>query len=80
MFSEAQGDTTYFKVLFAPASSKDAYACLIGLAIRAKLQMYSPCETYKFDVLMVDKSHIIQSQIERQINDKERITSSFENP
>jgi hypothetical protein len=66
-------------VLFAPASQTSASACLVGLAIRAKLELFSPCELYKFDVRIIPNGHIIQQHIETQINDKKLAGKTFEN-
>ena len=65
-------------VAFVPSDMFQRNAHLIGLAIRAKMQLFMPRNEYKLDVKLLNGSHINQFAIERQINDKERVTAAFE--
>ena len=53
-------------------------AHLIGLAIRAKLNIILPKNQFKLDVNVLDNTHVNKNAIDRQINDKERLASTFE--
>lgn len=53
-------------------------AHLIGLAIRAKLNIILPQNQFKLDVLIEEDKHVNKLSIERQINDKERVAAAFE--
>lgn len=53
-------------------------AHLIGLAIRAKLNIILPKNQFKLDVFVLDNTHVNKNAIDRQINDKERLASTFE--
>lgn len=53
-------------------------AHLIGLAIRAKLNIILPKNQFKLDVNVLENSHVNKNAIDRQINDKERLASTFE--
>jgi hypothetical protein len=50
----------------------------VGLAIRAKLQIFMPYNEFKLDVQLIDNSHINFLAINKQINDKERVSAAFE--
>ena len=51
---------------------------MIGLSIRAKL-LYTLPSRYKVDVRIVEGAHIQETQINKQLNDKERVTAALEN-
>ena len=53
-------------------------ATLIGLSIRAKL-LYTLPNRYKVGVSIVPGAHIQENQINKQLNDKERVTAALEN-
>lgn len=53
-------------------------AHLVGLAIRAKLDIFLPRNQFKVNVYVIDDSHINKFAIDKQINDKERVSSAFE--
>ena len=48
------------------------------MSIRAKL-LYTLPNRYKIDVTIVPGAHIQESQINKQLNDKERVTAALEN-
>jgi hypothetical protein len=53
-------------------------ATLIGLSIRAKL-LYTLPSRYKVGVNIIEGAHIQENQINKQLNDKERVTAALEN-
>lgn len=53
-------------------------ATLIGLSIRAKL-LYTLPTRYKVGVKILEGAHIQENQINKQLNDKERVTAALEN-
>ena len=55
-------------------------AHLIGLAIRAKLNIVLPQDQFKLDIFIVEDTHVNKYAIDKQINDKERVSSAFEKP
>lgn len=66
------------KVVFTPTVSHCQLATLIGLTIRVKLQQELPY-SYKLDVLIADGTHDAVDEINKQINDKERVSAAMEN-
>lgn len=65
-------------VFFRPQTALSVNAHLIGLAIRAKLNIILPQNQFKLDVLIEEDKHVNKLSIERQINDKERVAAAFE--
>jgi hypothetical protein len=65
-------------VHFKPVDILQSNANLIGLAIRAKLNILLPVDQFKLDVYLVEDSHMNKYAIDRQLNDKERVSSAFE--
>ena len=53
-------------------------AHLIGLAIRAKLNIVLPQDQFKLDIFIQEDTHVNKYAIDKQINDKERVSSAFE--
>lgn len=51
---------------------------MIGLSIRAKL-IYTLPSRYKIGVNIIEGAHIQEIQINKQLNDKERVTAALEN-
>ena len=54
-------------------------ATLIGLMIRVKLERCLP-QTFKFDVSIEKGKHESEKDINKQLNDKERVLAALENP
>ncbi len=54
-------------------------AQMIGLMIKVKLSKFLP-PAFKIKVKVTDGTHVNQKQINKQINDKERIAAAIENP
>lgn len=51
---------------------------MIGLSIRAKL-LYTLPTRYKVNVSIYEGAHIQENQINKQLNDKERVAAALEN-
>jgi len=69
----------YIKVFFRPTIKHCSLATLIGLCIHVKLQRNLP-STYKVSVFIKEGSHNTEKEVNKQINDKERISAAMENP
>ncbi|XP_062601031.1 cytosolic iron-sulfur assembly component 2A-like [Saccostrea cucullata] len=67
------------KVVFVPTVPHCSLASLIGLSIRTKLETSMP-EKFKLDIFIKDGTHDTATEINKQINDKERIAAAMENP
>lgn len=66
-------------VRFTPTVPTCSVATLIGLTIKAKLQRSLP-RTYKVDVEIAPGTHNQEEQVNKQLNDKERVAAALENP
>lgn len=53
-------------------------AAIIGLCVRAKLQRDLPYK-FKLDVFIRDGSHTSAAELNKQMNDKERVAAAMEN-
>ena len=71
---------TTIQINFKPASRIADNAHVIGLAILAKLTLLIPKNTCKLIVSVLKGSHVNKAAIDKQINDKERVASTFEKP
>ncbi len=67
------------RIEFSPTVPHCSLATMIGLCIRVKLQR-SLAVSYKLDVLVVEGTHSIEEDVNKQINDKERVAAAMENP
>eukprot|EP00835_Amoeboradix_gromovi_P001248 NODE_53_length_26956_cov_0.387348.p14 type:complete len:159 gc:universal NODE_53_length_26956_cov_0.387348:115-591(+) len=66
------------KILITPTIPHCSMATLIGLSIRVKL-MFSLPDRYKTNIIIKPGSHQNEFQINRQLNDKERVCAALEN-
>ncbi|KAI1301617.1 Protein AE7 [Halotydeus destructor] len=66
------------KITFTPTVPHCSLATLIGLCIRTKLQRDFP-EKFKLDIVLKKGAHSTEEEINKQINDKERIAAALEN-
>lgn len=66
------------KVEFTPTIPNCTMATLIGLMIRVKLHRSLP-QRFKVDVLIEQGKHEQQVEINKQLNDKERVLAALEN-
>ena len=68
----------FVKVLFTPTIPHCSMAALIGLCIKTQLRRNLPRE-YRIDIFVSPGAHVSESEINKQINDKERVAASREN-
>jgi metal-sulfur cluster biosynthetic enzyme len=66
-------------VNFTPTITGCSMATLIGLCITVKLIRYLP-KRYKIQVYLKPGSHSTEEQVNKQLNDKERVAAALENP
>ncbi|KAK0087342.1 hypothetical protein PV325_001227 [Microctonus aethiopoides] len=67
------------RVEFNPTVPHCSLATLIGLCIRVKLER-SLVMVFKLDIYIKEGAHATEEEINKQINDKERIAAAMENP
>ncbi|GMH39199.1 hypothetical protein BSKO_07097 [Bryopsis sp. KO-2023] len=67
------------KVVFTPTVEHCSMATLIGLCIRVKLLRVLH-QRFKVDIAVAEGSHASEDAINKQLNDKERVTAALENP
>mmetsp|Transcript_134065 Transcript_134065/g.189451 ORF Transcript_134065/g.189451 Transcript_134065/m.189451 type:complete len:193 (+) Transcript_134065:99-677(+) len=68
---------THIRIEFSPTVPHCSLASLIGLCLREKLNR-SLRKPFKLDVFVI-KEHASASEVNRQINDKERVAAAMEN-
>jgi len=73
------GDTCIVRIEFMPTVPHCSLATLIGLCLRVKLERNLPIKA-KIDIYVTPGKHSTANEINRQINDKERIQAALENP
>ena len=71
-------DTNTINVLFTPTITNCSMATLIGLMIKVKLHRSLPSK-YKIDVQIQPGKHDQAVEINKQLNDKERVFAALEN-
>ncbi|XP_035719994.1 MIP18 family protein galla-1-like [Vespa mandarinia] len=67
------------RVEFNPTVPHCSLATLIGLCIRVKLERHLVA-IFKLDIFIKEGTHSTEQEINKQINDKERIAAAMENP
>ena len=72
-------ETNLIRVEFTPTIPNCSMATLIGLMISVKLQRCLPSR-YKIDVFIQNGKHDQETEINKQLNDKERVLAALENP
>ncbi|XP_044736321.1 MIP18 family protein galla-1 [Chrysoperla carnea] len=73
------GNVSVVRVEFNPTVPHCSLATLIGLCIRVKLEKNIP-QYLKLDIYIKKGTHDTEDEINKQINDKERIAAAMENP
>lgn len=74
------GDDEYsIQIEFKPTVPHCSLATLIGLCLRVKLERSLPYK-FKLDIFLSKGTHSTENEINKQINDKERIAAAMENP
>ncbi|KAM6425966.1 cytosolic iron-sulfur assembly component 2A [Liasis olivaceus] len=66
-------------IRFTPTVPHCSLATLIGLCLRIKLQRCLPFK-HKLEVYVSEGAHSTEEDINKQINDKERVAAAMENP
>lgn len=69
----------WIKLVFTPTVPHCSLASLIGLCLRSKLEINLP-DKHKLDIYIKQGTHSTADEINKQINDKERIAAAMENP
>ncbi|XP_034935299.1 MIP18 family protein galla-1 [Chelonus insularis] len=77
--SSIPNGTFVIRVKFNPTVPHCSLATLIGLCIRVKLER-SLVASFKLDIYIKEGAHSTEEEINKQINDKERIAAAMENP
>ena len=65
-------------IRFTPTIPHCSMSTLIGLCIRVKLLRSLP-RRFKVDVAVTPGSHASEEQVNKQLNDKERVAAALEN-
>lgn len=71
---------TVTTIAFVPTVPHCSLATLIGLCIRTKLNRELPEDWSKIDIFIKEGTHETEQEINKQINDKERVAAAMENP
>ena len=69
----------WIRVQFTPTVPHCSLATLIGLCLRVKLERTLQ-RNFKLDIFVNEGSHSIEGDVNKQINDKERVAAAMENP
>ncbi|XP_033121784.1 cytosolic iron-sulfur assembly component 2A-like [Anneissia japonica] len=72
-------DCFLITINFTPTVPHCSLATLIGLCLRVKLERSLPYK-HKVDIYITKGTHSTEEEINKQINDKERIAAAMENP
>lgn len=67
------------RIEFNPTVPHCSLATLIGLSIRIKVTRFI-LENVKLDIYIKEGAHTTEEEINKQINDKERVAAAMENP
>lgn len=65
--------------MFTPTVPHCSLATLIGLCLRVKLERQLEYR-FKLDIVVSEGTHTIEGDVNKQINDKERVAAAMENP
>jgi hypothetical protein len=74
------GDKFVAHIEFIPTVPHCSLATLIGLCIRTKLERNLVPGSVKLDIHIKEGTHSTVKDINKQINDKERVAAALENP
>ncbi|KAL7867775.1 hypothetical protein SRHO_G00091590 [Serrasalmus rhombeus] len=74
------GDDEYLIIIrFSPTVPHCSLATLIGLCLQVKLQRCLPFK-HKLEIYITEGTHSTEEDVNKQINDKERVAAAMENP
>ncbi|XP_005999756.1 cytosolic iron-sulfur assembly component 2A isoform X1 [Latimeria chalumnae] len=76
---EIDEDEYLIIIRFTPTVPHCSLATLIGLCLRVKLQRCLPFK-HKVEIYISEGTHSTEEDINKQINDKERVAAAMENP
>uniref|UniRef100_A0A6I8NNC3 Cytosolic iron-sulfur assembly component 2A n=1 Tax=Ornithorhynchus anatinus TaxID=9258 RepID=A0A6I8NNC3_ORNAN len=76
---EVDEDDYLVIIRFTPTVPHCSLATLIGLCLRVKLQRCLPFK-HKLEIYISEGTHSTEEDINKQINDKERVAAAMENP
>ncbi|KAM7397242.1 hypothetical protein PAMP_020231 [Pampus punctatissimus] len=76
---ELQEDEYLIIIRFSPTVPHCSLATLIGLCLQVKLQRCLPFK-HKLEIYISEGTHSTEEDINKQINDKERVAAAMENP
>nr|XP_012804702.2 cytosolic iron-sulfur assembly component 2A [Jaculus jaculus] len=76
---EINEDNYLVIIRFTPTVPHCSLATLIGLCLRVKLQRCLPFK-HKLEIYISEGTHSTEDDINKQINDKERVAAALENP
>lgn len=77
--SFSDDEEVWIRVQFTPTVPHCSLATLIGLCLRVKLERTLQ-RSFKLDIFVNEGSHSIEGDVNKQINDKERVAAAMENP
>lgn len=72
------GQVPVVRIEFNPTVPHCSLATLIGLTIRIKIQRHFP-QTLKLDIFIKKGTHATEEEINKQINDRERVSAACDN-
>ena len=76
---EEEEEELWIKLVFTPTVPHCSLATLIGLCLRVKLERCMEAR-FKLDIVVSEGAHAIEGDVNKQINDKERVAAAMENP
>ncbi|XP_070686750.1 cytosolic iron-sulfur assembly component 2A isoform X1 [Pempheris klunzingeri] len=76
---ELSEDEYLIIIKFSPTVPHCSLATLIGLCLQVKLQRCLPFK-HKLEIYISEGTHSTEEDINKQINDKERVAAAMENP
>ncbi len=79
MATDDEDSTVWIRIEFTPTVPHCSLATLIGLCLRVKLER-SLLQRHKLDIVVGEGTHAIEGDVNKQINDKERVAAAMENP
>jgi len=68
------------RIDFNPTVPHCSLASLIGLCLRKKVLVGTFGDRIKLDIVISEGKHNTEEEINKQINDKERVAAAMENP
>lgn len=76
---EVDPDLRWVDIRFTPTVPHCSLSSMIGLSIRVKLMKYIP-KVMKVKITVAKGTHAQEEELNKQLNDKERVSAALENP